>query len=42
VTTCLTVAAAVLLVMLSLVKCRRKHSTIAWEGGGEETQALLQ
>lgn len=30
VTTCLTVAAAVLLVMLSLVKCRRKHSTMAW------------
>lgn len=32
VTTCLTVAAAVLLVMLSLVKCRRKHSTMAWDG----------
>lgn len=32
VTTCLTVAAAVLLVMLSLVKCRRKHSTMAWAG----------
>lgn len=31
VTTCLTVAAAVLLVMLSLVKWRRKHSTIAWK-----------